>query len=215
MKPYTIGVIQNHASSASSRKCCVSRRYTLTAASRMPSAPVTSSSATSATAAAGRTPTRRSTGRPRAPRTARGSAGRSGRACCRPTASGRISRGNDTFFTRPGVADDRAASRRRARSRRGSTRAGPTAGRSGTPGSPVPRICLERDVEDDEVEQRVQQRPREAQDAVLVLDLQLLAHHPDEQLAVLHDATEAFDRPDARFDDIARDEWLRPSPNAS
>ena len=68
-------------------------------------------------------------------------------------------------------------SRRRARPRTGSTRAGPTAGRAGRPGSPAPRIELEHDVEDDEVQQRVHQRPREPERAVLVLDLQLLADH--------------------------------------
>ena len=79
-----------------------------------------------------------------------------------PTAaSGRISRGNDDLLHEPGVPHDRGARAPRAPWRRGSTRAGPTAGRSGrrerpTRGSSRTR-CRRR-----QVEQRVQQRPREA-----------------------------------------------------
>ncbi len=59
----------------------------------------------------------------------------------------------------------------------------------------------ERDVEDDEVQQRVQQRPREPEDAVLVLDLQLVADHPDEELAALDDAGEPLPGRDPGPDD--------------
>src|SRR6185436_19283471 len=44
-------------------------------------------------------------------------------------------------------------------------------------------------------------RPREAEDAVLVLDLQLLAHHSHEQLVVFEDAHEAFAGGDTSADD--------------
>ena len=63
---------------------------------------------------------------------------------------------------------------------------------------------LEGDVEDDEVQQRVQQRPREAEDAVLVLDLELFADHPDEQLAVLDDARKPLAGAICGPDDSAR-----------
>ena len=55
---------------------------------------------------------------------------------------------------------------------------------------PEPQDDRERDVEHHEVEQRVEQRPREPEDAVLVLDLQLVADHADEQLAALDDPGE-------------------------
>ena len=106
----------------------------------------------------------------------------------------------------PGVADDRpAGTPPRARSRRGSTRAGPRAGRSGTPGRPSRGSsrtrCRRR-----QVEQRVQQRPREAEDAVLVLDLELLAGHPDEELVVGDDPPETLeDRSAGSNDACVRD----------
>ncbi len=104
-----------------------------------------------------------------------------------PTAARAGSRGGTTtFFTSPALRDDRTGRARRGRSRRGSRRAGPRAARSGRRGSPT-QDDRERDVEDDEVQQRVQQRPREPEDAVLVLDLELVADHPDEQLAALDD----------------------------
>ena len=48
----------------------------------------------------------------------------------------------------------------------------------------------EDDVEHDQVEQRVQQRPHEPEGRVLVLDLQFLADQVAEQLAVLPDVLE-------------------------
>src|SRR6185312_13342356 len=51
---YTIGVIQNQASSTSSSRCCVSRAYTLIAANAMPSAAPSSSSTSSAGTISGR-----------------------------------------------------------------------------------------------------------------------------------------------------------------
>ena len=63
---------------------------------------------------------------------------------------------------------------------------------------------LERDVEDDEVEQRVDERPGEPENAVLVPDLQLLARHPDEELPVLPDTSDALAEPRARPDDARR-----------
>src|SRR4029077_13230231 len=53
----------------------------------------------------------------------------------------------------------------------------------GEAGNAVLQHELEDDVEDHEVQRRVQHRPDEAQDAVLVLDLQLLADESHEQLA--------------------------------
>ena len=52
----------------------------------------------------------------------------------------------------------------------------------------------EDQVEDDQVEHRVEQRPHEPERAVLVLDLQLLAHEGAEELAVRPDVAEPPDR---------------------
>ena len=139
-----------------------------------------------------------------------------------PTAaSGRISRGNDTFFTRPALAttDDVAvAEPRREQVPDEQARQQPDRERRDARAEDD----AERDVEDDEVEQRVEQRPREPEDAVLVLDLQLLADHPDEQLAVLDDPHQALPGGDAGPDDpsvsrlaasfasvVRRRHWLR------
>ena len=51
---------------------------------------------------------------------------------------------------------------------------------------------LEHDVEDDQVQRRVQHRPDEAERAVLVLDLQLLADQLDQQLPEAPDLAEAL-----------------------
>ena len=59
---------------------------------------------------------------------------------------------------------------------------------------PVRQQLLEHDGEDHEVERRVEQRPDEPEDAVLVLDLQLLADEVPKQLPVLPDQHEPLDR---------------------
>ena len=185
MNAYTIGVTQNHASSASSRKCCVSRRYTLIARQQDAERARERAAARSARAAAtGCTPTRR------ASRTI-ASTTNSTRLCRKkctsmlPTAaSGRISRGNDTFFTSPAFATtDRSPRREPGREEVPHEQAREQADRER--GNARAEDLRERDVEDHEVEQRVEQRPREPEDAVLVLDLELFADHPDEELAVL------------------------------
>ena len=100
----------------------------------------------------------------------------------------------------------RPNARRRARSRRGSTRAGPTAGRSGRREHPSRGSSRTR----------CRRRPGRAagsaattrtQDAVLVLDLELLAGHPDEQLVVSDDPPEPLENRGAGPDDtcVARD----------
>ena len=167
----------------------------------MPSAPVSSSSATSATGSSGTYS--HATGRQQTIASTANSTMLCRKKCTSmlPTAaSGRISRGNETFFTSPALATTEP-----------SARAEP--GREQVPHEQArqqedrerrdaaSRGSSERDVEDDQVEQRVQQRPREAQDAVLVLDLQLLARHPDEQLAVRDDPPKALDHGGARSND--------------
>ena len=170
----------------------------------MPSAPVTSSRSRPARAGgAGCTPTRRPTARSRARRTARGSAGRSARACCRPRRAAGSRAGTTTFFTRPALATtEPVAAPSPVENRFHTSR--PDSRQIGNDGDARLQDDRERDVEDDEVEQRVEQRPREPEDAVLVLDLQLLADHPDEQLAVLPDPSEALAEPRARPDDARR-----------
>ena len=110
-----------------------------------------------------------------------------------PTAaSGRISRGNDTFFTSPALpTTDRVAAAEPGREEVPHEQARQQEDRERR--NARPEDLLERDVEDHEVEQRVQQRPHEPEDAVLVLDLELLAGHPDEQLAVGDDPPEALE----------------------
>ena len=102
-----------------------------------------------------------------------------------PTAaSGRISRGNDTFLTRPELATtEPVAAPSPVENRFHTSR--PDNSQIGKRRDARAEDDRERDVEDDEVEQRVEQRPREPEDAVLVLDLQLVADHADEQLAAL------------------------------
>ena len=118
-----------------------------------------------------------------------------------PTAaSGRISRGNDTFFTSPEFATtEPVAAPSPVENRFHTSR--PESSQIGKAGMPDPQDDRERDVEDHEVEQRVEQRPREPEDAVLVLDLQLVADHPDEQLAALDDPREALPSRHAGPDD--------------
>src|SRR5262249_31019076 len=101
---YTIGVNHKHAGRASSRECCVSGRQTFVADNKRQSAPVTSKSATSATGRSGRYS--HATLQCTSAMTAK-----STRLCKKkctsmlPTdANGRISRGNDTFFTSPELA---------------------------------------------------------------------------------------------------------------
>ena len=115
-------------------------------------------------------------------------------------ASGRISRGNATFLTSPALATTEPV-------------APPTPDGEQVPHQqpreevdrerldPGLQHDLEHDVEDDEVQQRVQQRPREPEDAVLVLDLQLFADHPDEELAVPPDAGKPLGQAAAATDD--------------
>ena len=170
----------------------MSRRYTLIAASRMPSdAGDEQQRERARTAAAGGTPTRRASARSRAPTNST--------MLCRkkctsalPTARERQDLARERHLLHQArVADDRAGRAAEA-------------GREQVPHEQAReqedrerrdarlQDQLEHDVEDDEVQERVQQRPHEAEDAVLVLDLQLLAHHPDEELAVLDDPHEAL-----------------------
>ena len=150
---------------------------------------------------AARTPTRPvHCTRPRSRRRAPCSAGRSARACCRPRRAEGSRAGTTTFLTSPALATTEPVARAEPgreqvpheQARQQEDRELRDAGAED---------LLEGDVEHDEVEQRVQQRPGEAQDAVLVLDLQLFARHPDEQLAVLDDPPKTLDHRGARSND--------------
>src|SRR5262249_47254732 len=97
----------------------------------------------------------------------------------------------------PGVRDDRARRRRHAR-REQVPHQQPGEQEDREARDAAPEDELEDDVEHHQVQRRVEHRPREAEDAVLVLDLQLGAGERHEQLAVAPDVAEPFPQPDLR-----------------
>ena len=66
---------------------------------------------------------------------------------------------------------------------------------------PVLQDELEDDVIHRQRRRRVQHRPEEPEDALLVLDLQLFAHQPEEQLSIAPDVAQSLRQRDLRGDD--------------